>query len=204
MTTEELGPRVATPADRESVVAILVSAFHEDPTWSWAFPDPTVRAEQHRRLWGLYVDGALRYPCVWLTPGETATSVWIPPGGTDLTAAQEAALEPMVVEMLGAGAAPVLEAFELFERAHPRDVPHFYLSLLGTRAEHRGRGHGLDLLARNLRRIDEAGMPAYLEASNLGNVALYERHGFEVRSSFSLPGDGPEVVTMWRAAAASG
>jgi ribosomal protein S18 acetylase RimI-like enzyme len=56
-------------------------------------------------------------------------------------------------------------------------------------------------LAGNLRRIDEAGMPAYLEASNPANVALYERHGFKVRGSFTLPGDGPEVFTMWREAA---
>ena len=56
----------------------------------------------------------------------------------------------------------MINGFELFDRALPREVPHFYLSLLGTRAEHRGRGYGLDLLAKNLRRIDEAGMPAYM------------------------------------------
>ncbi len=33
------------------------------------------------------------------------------------------------------------------------------------------------------------------------DVALYERHGFEVHGSFKLPGDGPEVFTMWRDAA---
>ena len=113
-------------------------------------------------------------------------------------------MEPTIVEMLGADAAPVMQAFELFDRAHPRDVPHFYLSLLATRVEHRGRGYGLGLLAGNLRRIDEAGMPAYLEASNPANVALYERHGFKVRGSFKLPGDGPEVFTMWREAASLG
>ena len=82
------------PQEGRDVVAILVSAFYDDPTWSWAFPDPSLRAEQHRRLWGLFVDGAMRYPWVWLTPGNTATSVWIPPNGTDLSQEQEAALEP--------------------------------------------------------------------------------------------------------------
>jgi L-amino acid N-acyltransferase YncA len=57
------------------------------------------------------------------------------------------------------------------------------------------------LLGENLRLIDAAGMPAYLEASNPANVALYERHGFEVRGSFKLPVAGPEVFTMWRDAA---
>ena len=204
MAAENLSPRVASAQDRDDVVAILVSAFYDDPTWSWAFPDPSLRAAQHGRLWGLFVDGAMRYPWVWLTPGNTATSVWIPPNGTDLSEEQEAALEPTIVEMLGADASPVIHAFELFDRAHPREVRHFYLSLLATSAAHRGRGYGLDLLAENLRRIDEARMPAYLEASNPANVALYERHGFEVRSSFKLPGDGPEVFTMWRDAASLG
>jgi len=201
---EHLSSRLASLQDRRDVVAILVSAFYDDPTWSWAFPDPSLRAEQHRRLWGLFVDGAMRYPWVWLTPGNTATSVWIPPNGTDLSQEQEAALEPTIIEMLGADASPVIHAFELFDRAHPREVPHFYLSLLGTSAAHRGRGYGLALLAENLRRIDEAGMPAYLEASNPANVALYERQGFSVRDSFKLPGEGPEVFTMWRDAASLG
>jgi len=204
MATEDPGPHVASPQDRDAVVAILVSAFYDDPTWSWAFPDPSLRAEQHRRLWGLFVEGAMRYPWVWLTPGSTATSVWIPPNGTDLSNEQETALEPMLVEMLGADAAPVIHAFELFDRAHPREVPHFYLSLLGTGVEHRGHGYGLGLLAENLRLIDDAGRPAYLEASNPANVALYERHGFEVHGSFKLPGAGPEVFTMWREAASLG
>ena len=201
---EHLSSRLASLQDRRDVVAILVSAFYDDPTWSWAFPDPSLRAEQHRRLWGLFVDGAMRYPWVWLTPGNTAASVWIPPNGTDLSQEQEAALEPTIIEMLGADASPVIHAFELFDRAHPRELPHFYLSLLGTSAAHRGRGYGLALLAENLRRIDEAGMPAYLEASNPANVALYERQGFSVRDSFKLPGEGPEVFTMWRDAASLG
>ncbi len=203
MTAQEFAPRVASLQDRDTVVEVLVSAFHDDPVWSWAFPDPSLRAEQHRRLWGLFAEGAMRYPWVWLTPGDTATSVWIPPSGTDFSHEQEAVVEATIAEMLGADAARVLSAFELFEHAHPRGEPHFFLSLLGTRTEQRGRGYGLDLLADNLRRIDDTGMPAYLEASNLANVALYERHGFEVHGSFTLPGDGPEVVTMWRRPALS-
>jgi GNAT superfamily N-acetyltransferase len=197
-TPAELDPRTASPHDADEVVSILVSAFYDDPTWGWAFPDPTRRADQHRRFWGLFVAGALRYPWVWLTPGNTATSVWIPPEGTEFSPAQESAMEALTVEMCGAGAARVMHTHEMFDRAHPRDVPHFYLTLLATRVEHQGHGYGLDLLAENLRLVDQTGMPSYLEASNQANVPLYERHGFEVRDSFSLPGGGPEVFTMWR------
>jgi GNAT superfamily N-acetyltransferase len=192
------GPRRATAQDLGQVVSILVSAFHEDPTWSWAFPDPSRRSEQQRRLWTLLVESAQRYPWVWLTGGGTATSVWIPPGGTELAEDGEAALEELVVELLGEDAPRVMHLFDQFDQAHPHDVPHFYLTLLGTLKEHRGRGHGLGLLADNLRHVDEAHEPAYLEASNPANVALYARYGFEVRDSFTLPAGGPEVVTMWR------
>ncbi len=134
---------------------------------------------------------------MWLA-GGAATSVWIPPGGTELTPEDEAAMESMVVDLLGAGAGRVLGAFEEFERAHPRDEPHWFLTLLGTDPQQRGKGHGLALLAANLRVVDEAGLPAYLEASNSANVPLYQRYGFVVHGSFRMPEGGPEVVTMWR------
>ena len=196
--TARPAPRRATHDDQRDVVEILVSAFHEDPAWSWAFPDPARRAEQHRVLWGLFVEGAMRYPNVWLTTDKTSTAVWIPPGGSEFTDEQEAMLESAVAELLGPDASRVMAGIELFDQAHPHDVPHFYLSLLGTTAEHQGHGYGLGLLAENLREVDAAGLPAYLEASNVANVPLYARYGFEVRDSFSLPDDGPEVVTMWR------
>ena len=195
---DDLSPRIASPQESADVVEILVSAFYDDPTWSWAFPDPSKRAEQHRRLWGLFVDGATRFPWVWLTQGNTATSVWIPPNETDLSDEQETALEPLLIEMLGSRASRVLKGVEMFDQAHPRGVPHFFLSLLGTCPAHRGHAYGLRLLAENLREVDEAGLPSYLEASNPANVPLYMRYGFEVLDSFTLPEGGPEVFTMWR------
>jgi GNAT superfamily N-acetyltransferase len=190
-------PRVVGPEQVDAAVEILVGAFHDDPVWSWACPDPVRRREQHRAIWRITVEGAIRYPWVWLAGGDAATSVWIPPGGTDLSVEQAARLEPMLRDLMGADATRVLDTFETFERAHPRDVPHFYLSLLGTDPHQRGKGHGLALLAENLRRIDEQGAPAYLESSNPANVPLYERQGFEVLSSFAPPGGGPEIIGMW-------
>jgi GNAT superfamily N-acetyltransferase len=124
--------------------------------------------------------------------------MWIPPGETELTPEGEDQLVLLLTELLGDGAERVMHAFELFEEAHPRDEPHFYLSVLATDPQHRGHGYGRGLLAANLATIDEAGMPAYLEASNPANVPLYERYGFRVNGSFDLPDGGPRVHTMWR------
>jgi GNAT superfamily N-acetyltransferase len=197
-------PRVATSAaDGDRVVEILVGSFYSDPTWSWAFPDPGRRREQHALFWRAFVDGAMRYPWVWLDAEAAATSVWIPPGGSELSQEQEAAMTPLVQHLLGDDADRVLQAFDLFDENHPQQEPHYYLSLLGTDPAFRGRGLGLALLAANLSVIDAEGAPAYLEASNPANVALYERYGFTTVGRFTLPDDGPTVHTMWRAAAGS-
>jgi GNAT superfamily N-acetyltransferase len=117
----------------------------------------------------------------------------------EMTDEQGEELEQLVAELLEpAEAARVYRAFELFEDAHPREEPHYYLSLLATDPRQSGHGFGLGLLAANLAAIDEEGMPAYLEASNPANVPLYERHGFRVIGHFDLPDGGPRVHTMWR------
>jgi GNAT superfamily N-acetyltransferase len=190
--------RVARADDAPTVTGIITRAFHQDPTWSHVFPDPEARPEQYRRFWGLLVDGALRYPWVWLTPGDTATAVWIPPGGTELPAEVEDRLEVTLEEWFGAAAARLLATLEVFGANHPHDVPHYYLSLLGTDVPFRGRGIGLALLQDNLRRLDLEEAPAYLEASDSANVPLYERYGFRPVGAFDVPEGGPEVVTMWR------
>jgi len=193
-------PRRATTADRDAAAEILVGAFREDPTWAWACPDPRLRAEQHRALWRLFVDGALLHDGVWLDSGTHATAVWIPPGGTELSPEQEQHLDDLLDSWPGAAPSRVRHAVELFEEAHPHEEPHHYLSLLGTDPAHRGRGLGLALLAATLAHVDVTGTAAYLEASNPANVPLYERYGFDPVGSFRLGDDGPEVVTMWRPA----
>jgi ribosomal protein S18 acetylase RimI-like enzyme len=192
--------RVATVDDAPTVTEILVRAFNNCPTWGWAFPDAEARADQHRALWGLFVEGAMRFPWVWLGAGGVTTSVWIPPGETEMSTEQLDRLEPMLRQLLGAGASRVLATLDAFDAAHPHDEPHFYLSLLGTDPAHYGHGYGLALLAENLRIVDAQGMPAYLESSNPANVALYERYGFRRLGAFDLPGGGPTVPTMWRPA----
>lgn len=189
---------VAKASDINRIVEILVGAFYDDPTWSWAFPDDRQRRDQHRQLWRLMVEGAMRYPTVWINSDETATAIWIPPGGTEMSPEQILTLEPMVTNLLGAGAARVMDAFDGFEGAHPAGPDHYYLTLLGTDPAERGRGLGLKLLEDSLRIIDRERKPAYLEASNSANVPLYARYGFEVSGYFQLPDDGPEVTTMWR------
>jgi ribosomal protein S18 acetylase RimI-like enzyme len=191
--------RVASSAaDLDAVTATISLAFHEDPTWSWAFPDPGRRQAQYAVFWRFLITGAMRYPWVLVTGGCEAAAVWIPPGGTELDEEAEAGLEPLLQELVGPRAAEVMELLERFEAAQPEDPPHYYLSLLGTHPAHAGRGLGVALLAESLRRIDEERMPAYLESSNPANNHRYERHGFAGIGEFHPPTSDIPVTAMWR------
>jgi GNAT superfamily N-acetyltransferase len=194
----EVAVRRATEADADQVTELFTLAFHQDPTWSWAFPDPEKRMDGHRAWWGLHMHSAVPYGRVWMTDDGGAASLWIPPGEPELSDEDEAKVTPLLHELLGSHAENVLTLLERFDSNHPGDEPHYYLSLLGTHPDHRGQGKGIGLLAANLARIDELGVPAYLESSNRANDHRYELLGFVQVGEFAAPGGGPTVACMWR------
>ena len=122
----------------------------------------------------------------------------IPAGSSPFSLSIFLTADSRLAQSVGPRAAEVLELLERFEAAHPREEPHFYLSLLGTDPAHAGRGLGMALLAENLERIDQEGMPAYLESSNPGNNHRYERHGFVKIGEFFPPSSDIPVTGMWR------
>ncbi|PBC67647.1 acetyltransferase (GNAT) family protein [Streptomyces sp. TLI_235] len=191
--------RVAKPADVDAVVGILTAAFFDDPVWGPIFPDRTRRAEQAAAMWRLYVTSALRYPWMFLTEGLEAMALWIPPGGTELTDAETAGLGDFLTEVAGPQvSADIVRICDQLEEAHP-DEPHFYLTLLATHPDHRGRGLGMGLVATVLNQVDALGAPAYLESTNPTNLPRYERAGFVPRERITTDA-GPVVATMWRPA----
>jgi GNAT superfamily N-acetyltransferase len=191
--------RVAGPSDIERIVEILTTAFFHDPLWGPAFPDVERRAVQAAGLWGFYVRCVQRYPWTFVTAGGEATAVWIPPGGDELTAAEEAEMERLLLASTGRATTDgILEIMAQFEAVRPRE-PHFYLGLIGTHDDHRGAGHGMRLLAENLATIDAVGGAAYLESSNPANDARYARLGFIPNGKITAA-SGHVMTTMWRPA----
>jgi GNAT superfamily N-acetyltransferase len=189
-----LPSRIADESDIDGVTRTVWAAFCTDPLWSWAFPD-VAKMEPY---WRLVINSALRYPWVWIAGDYAAVTVWIPPGGIELTESEAELIAPLFEDLLGPRAGEVMELVERFDAAHPAQEPHYYLSLLGTHPDARGHGHGMALLAENLARIDEQGMPAYLESSNPANDSRYERLGFARVGEFSTPDGSHTVATMWR------
>jgi GNAT superfamily N-acetyltransferase len=192
--------RIGAASDLDRITATLWAAFASDPLWSWAFP----AARNLDIWWRFLVEAAIPYGWVWVLGDYQAVSVWIPPGERELSDADEQRVAPLMHELLGARAEDVLQLLDRFDRSHPHDERHYYLSLLASHPTQRGRGLGMRLLAENLARIDEQSMPAYLESSNPANVGRYERVGFGPVGSFSTSDESHTVTTMWRPRPGSG
>jgi GNAT superfamily N-acetyltransferase len=194
--------RIAKMEDADAITETIATAFHDDPVWSWAFADETRRPTQFRVWWRVFVDAAFRnHNWTWVTDACESVALWTAPGGTELTAADEAQLVRLIGELIGGDHGnEVLQVLARFDAAHPHDVPHYYLSIVGTHDDHRGRGIGEALLAENLERVDAEHMPAYLESSNPANLKRYQRLGFEPTGEIFVTDGRPVVTTMWRPA----
>jgi GNAT superfamily N-acetyltransferase len=193
--------RTAEIEDIPCVTAVMATAFHSDPVWgAYSFPDEATRLDVSTRFWEPQLRATLRFGMTHVTPECEAAAVWVPPGEPELTPEQEQEVAALVVDLVGEPQAEViLDVFDRLDAAHPHHRDHYYLSLLGTHTDHRGRGLGMGLLAAGLELIDAEGMPAYLESTNNDNDRRYARLGFEPFGVVELP-NGHRITTMWREA----
>lgn len=194
--------RVAEEADLPAIGEALARAFEHDPLWGWAFE----ATERERKLasltavFGFFAAAALDLGWVRVTDGAEAVALWIPPGSPEMSPADEERLPGVIADACGPQAgARVSELLGAFERTHPHEPPHYYLSLLATHPDHAGSGYGIGLVAACLAEIDAGDPPAaaFLESSNPGNVPRYEALGFRPTREVELIA-GLSGTQMWR------
>lgn len=202
-TAAGLSTRLAQPAEIAGVVRTLVEAFDQDPVWSWAFPDPQSRAEQHAVVFGMTVAHAVAHDSAWLTSDCGAVVTAFGPGMNEMSDADAEHFPTVLSDLLGDHAHAVIALFERFEHARPVDIPHLYVSLLGVRHQARGHGIGMALLAHVVEQANAQGIGVYLESSNGANDRLYESAGFSVHSSIPVAPGRPAINTMWRTSVAN-
>lgn len=86
---------------------------------------------------------------------------------------------------------------EVFEAHHPQDK-HRHLAFLAVTPDRQGQGLGSHLLKHTHAELDEAGIPAYLEATNERNADLYRANGYVDMEPFEIHVGPVTFFRMWR------
>ena len=157
------------------LVAAIVAAFAADPAVRWLYPDRDQYLKNCTAFARAFAGKAFECGTADEFEGHSAAALWLPPNVQPNEVAVMDVLQSSVTE------ARLPEIFSMFEQMgafHPSE-PHWYLPMIGVNPTEQGRGIGSALLRKGLARCNADGLPAYLEATSLRNVSLYERFGFE-------------------------
>ena len=183
--------RAARARERAVVSRTLATAFAADPVVRWLMPAGGRDVRMFRAL-ATHLHAAPGCSDIAFEDAEpTGAALWDPPGHR-LSYRQQLWAVSSLCFAMGAG----FRRGALLETAFARTRPpgrFWYLAQLGASTP--GRGVGSALLEHRLSQLDG---PAYLESSNILNVPLYQRFGFDVLEEITLPEDGPRLWTMLR------
>ncbi len=172
---------------------ILSDAFLTGDIAEWLVPDIEDRRRIYPQYWRMAVQHALSGAGEVFAGGDTSgVAVWYP-----AASGPPSAEPPDLARRLHAICGPYTERFlalhQAMGAAHPGQ-PHHYLAFVAVTPSQQGRGIGTALIRHRLQELEIAAMPAYLEATNRRNLALYVHLGFQpMGSPITLPDDGPKL-----------
>jgi ribosomal protein S18 acetylase RimI-like enzyme len=193
-------PTQAGPGDLEEVARTLSDAFAVDPLVDW-FMRADARRDAARLDFfrGLVRTGAPQGR-IDRPEGGGAAAIWMPfewLGPSPIL--EELRSLPSMLRATGWSRFGRMQAIRVdMDKHHPMDRRHAYLWFLGVSPAAQGRGIGSALLRAANARLDAEGLPAYLETGTTRNVALYQRHGYQVISEHRARADAPQMWSMWR------
>jgi ribosomal protein S18 acetylase RimI-like enzyme len=176
--------------------AVMARAFHNDPFFTYVFPEPLRRAHILPWLFERTITYGLRYGKVYTTASLEGVALWLGPEkpglswmGTLLTGLFLLPLQLSWQELKCS-----MRLAKIAGRLHKKSVNgrHWYLLGLGTEPSLQGQGVAGALLQPVLASADRERLVCYLDTNNALNIPFYERVGFIVtghaQSSQASPG----------------
>ncbi len=195
MTTVAIRPAAVTEA--ATLARLIAESFAPLPVCHWLVTDEGARVNALAGQFEIIVGHAIAHGDVYVVGEQSAptgVAVWLPPGEIPEMADYD--------ERLATATAPHTARFQELDAAmhaaHPDSPDHAYLAFMAVRSSARDHGIGAMLLDAHHGKLDEAGVPAYLEASGLRSRRLYLRHGYADSGPAYGPGGIHEFRPMWR------
>ncbi len=189
-------PEIVTAQEenRERVIQAIILGFSADPLTRWFWPEAATYLQSGPGF-DAFSGRAIDSGSAYTTGNYEGVAMWLPPGVEPDEERFIAHIQETIAEDTREDVFSVLEAMEEY---HPEE-PCWYLPIIAVDPAYQGQGLGSQLMKHALHRIDEDGLPAYLESSNPRNMSLYERHGFEVMGQIQI-GTSPPIHPMIRSA----
>lgn len=183
--------RRATHDDVARIARTASRAFVDDPVMRWLVPDDDYETH-HVVLFGNIARRWLATDSLWCTDDVAAMAGWVPPGRPQVEPIDVVEYEhpSWRLERLAA-------LGEVMGANTPAEL-HWYLNMLATHPDWQRQGLGGALMSTVFQRADADGLACYLETETAANVAYYRHHGFDVRSEWEVPLDGPHMWGMLR------
>ena len=190
-------PHRATKAEIPRLCLTAVRAFVDDPVLRWLYPDDAEFEADRGTVMRIPMRRWIAHGETWTTEDGVAVAAWVPPGRPDVD--------------VDVGPIPAhpdwrLARFDALRGVMSANTPperHWYLNLLATHPDWQRQGLGGALMNVMFERADRDGLACYLETETPENVAYYRHHGFEIRTEWDVPPDGPHMWGMLRAPAQS-
>jgi ribosomal protein S18 acetylase RimI-like enzyme len=183
--------RRATIDDVAPLAVALAAAFNDDPVFERLLPNERTRGQGLRRYFRVELRAVgLARGSVWTTDDLAGAAISTGPGMWRMPPRALLLHGPAFSRAFGLR---VPRAATLLARVESRHVrgPHHYFAAIGVAPQRQGHGLGRALMAPTMGLCDQAGLPAYLEASSERNAALYERLGFRVVGELQYGGSQP-------------
>jgi ribosomal protein S18 acetylase RimI-like enzyme len=199
MTSDKGGIIQLNKSHAKDASLALVKAFWDHQPLQYYFPDEAERERIAPYFFSTFVFYGIQHGEVHTTSRDfEGVAVWLPSSKYPVTTWRLLRSVPLS-EILGFGkngGARMKKLGQYIDTVHDRMAPfdHWFLQCIGVDNKFQGRGYGSKLLRPMLKRIEEEGLPCYLETLEKQNVRLYEHFGFKVVEELDVPGTN---LTMW-------
>lgn len=176
----------------KSATEVLSRAFQNDPSLKYYFPDELARKRIAPYLFSAIVFSGIQYGEAYATsPNLEGVAIWVSSDNYPITYCGLLRSVPLTtVFVIGMhGGFRMRSVHTYTDAVHKRLVPskHWFLQMIGVDPKFQEQGYAGKLLKPMLARVDEEGLPCYLDTLNEINVPLYEHFGFKIIEKATIP-----------------
>lgn len=199
MTDEAGGLVRLTKAQLEPAAEVLGRAFLDYPMLCYYYPEEKIRNKISLFFVSVGVYTGFRYGEIYTTsPNLEGIAIWFPPGNYPLSFGKMLRSVPFSILFGFAryGGVRMRSLGDYLDSTHHRLVPfrHMYLQVLGVDPSFQGKGYAGKLVRPVLSKLENEGLPCYLETLDERNIDLYEHFGFGVIEKSNVP---DTELTVW-------